>query len=516
MRRHARYQLLLVFISVAADTQLDVGRRLAQQAGSAGGVGAQREVCSDICSLARNGVCEEGRPGPGAPAEGGGTRGVYCDLGEDPKVPGPIRYLRSKDVQVNVKAAAVPTDAAFTFAFTDHSKDFDVSYHVEHYGVIEPYITQIFYRILKDRCVRPDGSRALVVDVGANFGWFAILAARLGCRVIAYEPVPLFRWFLEYSAYINGLRERIEVRASAVGHEAGAMRRIVVPSTGVWGAAGINGLSLDASLEGQSREEVEVASVRLEDEVKEDVLMMKVDVEGWEWAVVAGAAGLLRGQHVEHLLLDYTPGAFERRRLWDEMAATPRMLVDLIHLYGFRVGSVGDGAAGFSGWEAPLQPAREVTLDSLKYDIEDVRRWKNGTLGCPLAPELAPFLAWRRCVTVPEDFNARSFRSEFTHSVNMWAARGPSAELLALQGTVGVVSPDAPPQQYYANNSRGVGMGGRPCDKLGLYDQVRHRCPCQVLTACAAEEAALERLLAEGRVPPAYVLGDAAKELGLA
>ena len=27
-----------------------------------------------------------------------------------------------------------------------------------------------------------DRSRELVVDVGANFGWFAVLAPRLGCR----------------------------------------------------------------------------------------------------------------------------------------------------------------------------------------------------------------------------------------------------------------------------------------------------------------------------------------------
>ncbi len=45
-----------------------------------------------------------------------------------------------------------------------------------------PFCLQVFYEVLKNRCVRPDGSRALVLDVGANFGYFAVYAALLGCR----------------------------------------------------------------------------------------------------------------------------------------------------------------------------------------------------------------------------------------------------------------------------------------------------------------------------------------------
>ncbi len=47
-----------------------------------------------------------------------------------------------------------------------------------------PYTTllQIFYKIFKDRCIKSDGSRALFVDVGANFGWFSMFAASMGCR----------------------------------------------------------------------------------------------------------------------------------------------------------------------------------------------------------------------------------------------------------------------------------------------------------------------------------------------
>ncbi len=31
-------------------------------------------------------------------------------------------------------------------------------------------------------CVRRDGTRRLFLDVGANFGWYSVYAATMGCR----------------------------------------------------------------------------------------------------------------------------------------------------------------------------------------------------------------------------------------------------------------------------------------------------------------------------------------------
>ncbi|KXZ44545.1 hypothetical protein GPECTOR_65g163 [Gonium pectorale] len=255
-----------------------------------------REVCTNACSKARNGVCEEGRPGKvqvNAP-----YMMAYCDLGTDcedcgpwkttsTKVPwenpphvGPVRYLQSKDVQVRVRAAAVPSHMNFTFAYTDPKLDYDVSYHMEGSGMVEAGITAIAYKLLNGRCEGKGGQRALVVDVGANFGWFAIMAARLGCKVIAYEPVPVFRSFFEYSIFLNDLSSLIEVRPSVVSHEAEKHMKM---------------------------ETIEVPSVRLENDVKSDVLLMKVDVEGWEWAVIKGAEGLFKKYDVESVIMEYSP-----------------------------------------------------------------------------------------------------------------------------------------------------------------------------------------------------------------
>jgi hypothetical protein len=42
-------------------------------------------------------------------------------------------------------------------------------------------VRQVFYKLLAGRCSSA-GPGGLVADVGANFGWHALLSAYLGCR----------------------------------------------------------------------------------------------------------------------------------------------------------------------------------------------------------------------------------------------------------------------------------------------------------------------------------------------
>ena len=71
-------------------------------------------------------------------------------------------------------------------------------------------------------------------------------------RVITFEPVPHFRAFLEYSLHLNNLQGRVTVLSSVVSHLAGQQLTMVVPSAGIWGTAGIDGLNIDSSIPGES------------------------------------------------------------------------------------------------------------------------------------------------------------------------------------------------------------------------------------------------------------------------
>ena len=55
-------------------------------------------------------------------------------------------------------------------------------------------------------------------------------------------------------------------------------------------------------------ENLTVNSVTLDHVVREDVLLMKVDVEGWEWSVFKGAGRMMREFNVENIILEYSPG----------------------------------------------------------------------------------------------------------------------------------------------------------------------------------------------------------------
>ena len=73
-----------------------------------------------------------------------------------------------------------------------------------------------------------------------------------------------------------------------------------------------------------------------------------------------------------------------------------------------------------------------------------------GQLGCPLDRDLASKFAystWALCNAVPEDMNPRSLRSEIGHNTNIWASR--NKKLLPLQGFVGIVDLNAPPNTWF-------------------------------------------------------------------
>ena len=63
--------------------------------------------------------------------------------------------------------------------------------------------------------------------------------------MIAWEPVPTFRAFLEYGVELNRVGALVEVRPAAVGDKEGAEYELVVPQRGIWGTASIDGRNID-------------------------------------------------------------------------------------------------------------------------------------------------------------------------------------------------------------------------------------------------------------------------------
>lgn len=123
----------------------------------------------------------------------------------------------------------------------------------------------------------------LVLDVGANIGNHTLyLAAVARAAVVAYEPNERLTEPLLASIQLNGLADRVAVRAVAVGDHAGR---------------GSFAEEMPTNLGGQSVQDDEEGVfelVRLDDERLPAVpAMVKIDVEGMELPVLAGAARLI-------------------------------------------------------------------------------------------------------------------------------------------------------------------------------------------------------------------------------
>lgn len=148
-------------------------------------------------------------------------------------------------------------------------------------GVYEPLASAVF------RDAADVGTVA--VDVGAQYGDFALVAAASAANVLAFEPEPHARVLLERSVVHNGLRN-VTVHSCALGAETGTATLFRSSDPRNTGAA-----SLLSDMAGQQGDAVETEVRRLDDVVGDTgpVRVVKVDVEGAEVAVLRGALGVL-------------------------------------------------------------------------------------------------------------------------------------------------------------------------------------------------------------------------------
>lgn len=128
----------------------------------------------------------------------------------------------------------------------------------------------------------------LFVNVGANIGFYTLMAQTVGVRTIAFEPEPINCQFFCKNMVINGFVENLELWPVAVGSPPPRILEI-------YGIRSIASLSADFR---PSRIAQRVPVVALDDVVlshrwMQKSLLVMIDVETWEQQVLDGAKGLL-------------------------------------------------------------------------------------------------------------------------------------------------------------------------------------------------------------------------------
>ncbi|WP_339929962.1 FkbM family methyltransferase [uncultured Brevundimonas sp.] len=140
----------------------------------------------------------------------------------------------------------------------------------------------------------------LFLDVGANIGLYTLLAAGVaGAQVIAFEPMPVTAQLLQRNVAHNGISALVTVKAEAVGRENGV---IGLTSTGDDVTSRIA-----TAHEGADQQ---APMTTLDASVGEQIpTFLKIDVEGFEGAVLEGASKTLANPSLLFALIEINSNA---------------------------------------------------------------------------------------------------------------------------------------------------------------------------------------------------------------
>jgi len=213
-------------------------------------------------------------------------------------------------------------------SFVVHRRD-GIGRHIAKYGAHEPGVTAWIARHLKDS---PPG---IFVDVGANIGWHAAHAARHPAveTVVAFEPDPFNAWLLDQNRSINNIGN-IVVCACALGASSGLARLHRYKDSNRGRHSLTCDYGLGAKLVPLRELDRELDSLGLGDS---PILVLKIDVEGYEPAVIEGASQALT--RTRAVVLEYSPS------LSRDGGLSTDAMIDRLQRSGFRAFSLASNGS---------------------------------------------------------------------------------------------------------------------------------------------------------------------------
>jgi len=194
----------------------------------------------------------------------------------------------------------------------------------------EPLLTAIAEKLVEQGDV--------IVDVGANFGWYTTLFGKCsspGGKVISYEPSPHSYRILTENIELNKMETAIDARALCVGEFSGT-------TTLEQGFASESGLSHVVADKTESTYDVKV--VALDEDLNEEIgkiAYIKIDVEGYEYRTLRGARRIIDVVDQPIIQIELNDEALTRA------GNTRADVIDLLGSHGYSFWAVTPGRPGF-------------------------------------------------------------------------------------------------------------------------------------------------------------------------
>lgn len=154
--------------------------------------------------------------------------------------------------------------------------------------------------------VRARGGDGIVVDVGANVGMATFAATAMGFRVLAFEPVFENLQRICDGIFLNRAGSLVTLFAAAASDRHGniTFHKLV----GRLDNSAVSETGANLAFKSNEKIALQVTSIPLDEVIRESdpVLLLKIDVQGWEYHVLKGASKLLsrKGSEAPYLIYE--------------------------------------------------------------------------------------------------------------------------------------------------------------------------------------------------------------------
>lgn len=179
--------------------------------------------------------------------------------------------------------------------------------------------------------LRGKGKDGIFVDVGANVGMASFAASVMGVRVLAFEPILENLQRICEGVYFNRVGELVTVFEAAASDQKGniTFHKLV----GRLDNSAVSAVGAKMAFKSNEEIEVQVRTIPLDEVIKESdpVLLLKIDVQGWEYHVLKGASKLLLRKKGEAPYLIYE----EDEKLLQASNSSAKEIRDFLHSVGY-------------------------------------------------------------------------------------------------------------------------------------------------------------------------------------
>ncbi|MGH9735924.1 MAG: FkbM family methyltransferase [Candidatus Acidiferrales bacterium] len=168
-------------------------------------------------------------------------------------------------------------------------------------------------------------------DVGANIGFYSVLLSRLcglSGRVWAFEPVPDTYWRLRETLALNRCDNVSPVQAAVCDRQGDVRMNLFDPQHAEWNSMGVPVMDGRGATKASPSRSITVPACTLDEfcdsEKIERINFLKVDVEGFEMSVFAGAKRLLQEHRVDYICFEISrnplkAAGFEARNVFETL-----------------------------------------------------------------------------------------------------------------------------------------------------------------------------------------------------